>query len=157
MNFEKCAMPSFTVIGKLGSTEQGEGFIQNLWQEVHQSFNEIDNLIMRDESGQPLGFWGAMSDLTGEFKPWTENYSQGLYLAGVQVSENTQAPPGWTKWTLPAREYIYIKVEGEIFPVFQAGLIYLRDQNLRLAGAVQEYYCPEENGQLYLFFPVKQN
>lgn len=28
--------------------------------------------------------------------------------------------------------------------------------NIKLAGAVFDYNCPEENGQLYLFFPIKR-
>ena len=31
MNVKKCFKPSFTVIGKEGSTNDGSGFIQRLW------------------------------------------------------------------------------------------------------------------------------
>jgi len=60
---------SFTVIGKEGSTADGFGFIQKLWQEANSHFGEIESLVKRDEHGNFAGFWGAMSDLSRSFQP----------------------------------------------------------------------------------------
>ena len=37
MKIERCEMPSFAVIGKEGSTNDGEGFIGRLWQDAKVS------------------------------------------------------------------------------------------------------------------------
>ena len=35
MQIERCIKPPFTVIGKEGSTDDGPGFIQKLWQDAN--------------------------------------------------------------------------------------------------------------------------
>ncbi len=72
----------FTVIGIEGSTNDGSGFINKLWDEANSSFTEIMDLCKRDENGGFVGFWGAMSDFTHSFETW-EDFSKGLYLAGA--------------------------------------------------------------------------
>ena len=95
-----------------------------------------------------------MSDLSRSFKPWEENYTKGLYLAGVEVKDEVEAPEGWVKWTIPGYEYLYVKCEDE--NVFSLVLAYMKDQNLELAGAVHDFICPEENGQPYMYFPIRK-
>jgi hypothetical protein len=63
MDIKKCTKESFSVIGKEGSTYDGNGFIQKLWKNVNKHFNEIESLVKKDENGNPVGSWGAMSDL----------------------------------------------------------------------------------------------
>lgn len=70
MKIEKCEKKSFTVIGKEGSTEDGEGFIGRLWENANSHFNEIAHLAKRDENGNIIGIWGAMSDFSRSFDPW---------------------------------------------------------------------------------------
>ncbi len=82
MNIERITKPAFTVIGKEGSTKDGEGFIGRLWEDANSHFGEIAHLAKKDENGVPHGVWGAMSDFSRSFKPW-ENFSEGLYLAGA--------------------------------------------------------------------------
>lgn len=55
---------SFSVIGKEGSTLDGEGFIQRLRNEANGHFAEIKHLAKRAEDGSLVGIWGAMSDHT---------------------------------------------------------------------------------------------
>lgn len=81
MKIEKCRKESFAVIGKEGSTLDGQGFIQKLWENANTHFNEVQPLAKKDEAGQLLGIWGAMSDLSRSFRPWEDNFSKGLYLA----------------------------------------------------------------------------
>ena len=62
MKIEKCKKESFTVIGKEGSTSDGEGFIQRLWADANSHFEEIQHLAKKDKDGNIVGIWGAMSD-----------------------------------------------------------------------------------------------
>ena len=98
MKIEKQMKSSFSVIGKEGSTLDGQGFIQKLWEDANSHFDEVQSLAKRDENGNLVGIWGAMSDCTHSFKPWEENFSKGLYLAGIECTDDAQAPDGWTKW-----------------------------------------------------------
>jgi predicted transcriptional regulator YdeE len=81
---------------------------------------------------------------------------KGLYLAGIEVMDDAEAPDTWIKWTVPGFEYLYIKVDNEYEETFSYVLNYLDNNNIKLAGAVFDYTCPEENGQLYLFFPIRR-
>lgn len=154
MEINKCIKESFSVIGKEGSTNDGNGFIQKLWQDANENFSEVEHLAKKDSRGNILGIWGAMSDFTHSFKPWEDNFSKGLYLAGVEVNNDAIPPNGWTKWTIPAYEYIYVKCEED--DIFSKVIEYLKDNNLQLVGAVNDFNCPEENGQLYMFFPIRK-
>jgi len=109
VDIQKCVMGSFSVIGKEGSTEEGNGFIARLWADATEHFAEVEPLALKDAQGRPVGFWGAMSDLSRSFLPWQDNFSKGLYLAGVQCKSDALAPAGWVKWTIPAYEYLYVE------------------------------------------------
>ena len=76
MKIEKITKPAFTVIGRQGSTKDGEGFIARLWQEANARFAEIEPYVKRDENGVPVGFWGAMSDFSLSFQPWENGFSE---------------------------------------------------------------------------------
>ncbi len=41
MKFERCEKESFSVIGKEGSSLDGAGFIQKLWNDANSHFAEI--------------------------------------------------------------------------------------------------------------------
>ena len=41
MKIDKCKKASFVVIGKEGSTSDGEGFIQKLWDDANSHFGAI--------------------------------------------------------------------------------------------------------------------
>ena len=153
MTIQKCTLPSFSVIGKAGSTEDGPGFVQRLWQEANAHYAEVSHLAKTDESGKPVGFWGAMSDMKMRFLPWEENFSKGRYLAGVQCRENALPPEGWVKWNIPAFSCLYAECDGE--NIFAQMLRYIEEQGLTLAGAVQDFTCPK-TGKKYMFFPISK-
>lgn len=44
----KVIKKSFVVIGKEGSTLDGEGFIQKLWNDANSHFNEVAHLAKKD-------------------------------------------------------------------------------------------------------------
>lgn len=153
MEIKKCVKESFSVIGKEGSTNDGEGFIQRLWSDANSNFNEVASLAKKDERGNLLGIWGAMSDFSRSFSPWEDGFTKGLYLAGVEVVETAQAPTGWVKWTVPSYEYVYAKNEGQ--GIFTDVMEFLNSNNIELAGAAHDFSSPED-GQGYIFFPIRK-
>lgn len=93
MEFSSCEIPAFCVIGKEGLADGTQNIAQLLWQEANTHFAEVGPLALRDESGIPVGFWGAMTDCSRHFLPWEENLTRGLYLAGVQTDEAASRRP----------------------------------------------------------------
>ena len=153
MLIERRIKSSFSVIGKEGSTLDGQDFIQRLWEDANSHFNEVQSLAKKDLNGNLMGIWGAMSDCTRSFKPWEENFSKGLYLAGIECYDEAEAPDGWTKWTIPGYEYLCVEVESE--STFSEVLEYMNTNNLALAGAVHDHTCPG-NGKNYMYFPIRE-
>lgn len=152
MKIEKCIKEAFVVIGKEGSTLDGNGFIQKLWADANSHFNEVQHLAKKDGSGNIVGIWGAMSDFSHSFKPWEDNFRKGLYLAGVECVDNAEAPEGWTKWVIPGYEYIYVECgKGN---TFSQVIDYMNQNNISLAGAVHDFTCPQ-TGKNYMFFPIR--
>ena len=152
MKIERCEKESFVVIGKEGSTVDGAGFIQKLWDDANSHFEEIKHLVKKDQDGNIGGIWGAMSDFSRSFKPW-EDFSKGLYLAGAECNDDAVAPDGWTKWTIPGYEYIYAECEGN--DTFSMTIEYLKDNDIPLVGAVHDFTCPQ-TGKNYMFFPIRK-
>ncbi|MCI9021364.1 MAG: GyrI-like domain-containing protein [Eubacterium sp.] len=152
MKIETCKKDSFTVIGKEGASTDGAGFIQKLWDDANSHFGEIQHLAKKDENGNIIGIWGAMSDYSRSFQPW-EDFKQGLYLVGAECRDDAKAPDGWTKWVIPGYEYLYVEREND--SVFPKVLQYLEDNHIALAGAVHDFICPQ-TGKEYMFFPIKK-
>ena len=48
MNVNRCIKESFTIIGKEGSTLDGQGFVQRLWEDANSHFAEIQHLAKKD-------------------------------------------------------------------------------------------------------------
>ena len=142
----------FVVIGKEGSTLDGEGFIQKLWNDANSHFNEIAHLAKKDANGKLVGIWGAMSDISRSFKPWEDDFSKGLYLAGVECFDDAKAPDGWTKWTIPGYEYIVVENHEE---VFEETIRKINEKGIALVGAVHDYTDPA-TGKDYLYFPIRE-
>lgn len=153
MKIEKRTKHSFSVIGKEGSTLDGQGFIQKLWEDANSHFDEVQALAKRDESGNLVGIWGAMSDFSRSFRPWENNFTKGLYLAGVECANDAQPPEGWTKWTIPSYEYLCVEVESE--STFADTLDYMTANGILLVGAVHDFTCPT-SGKNYMYFPIRK-
>lgn len=150
MNIERCTLPALTVIGREGSTHDGPGFTQSLWADANEHFGEIAHLVKRSADGTPSGFWGAMTDFSRAFLPWENGFSEGYYLAGAECIAGAEPPDGWTKWSIPAFEYL--KVENADF---SAVLDYMTQNNLPLAGAVHDFTDPA-TGKGYMMFPIQK-
>lgn len=152
MKYEKIIKQSFAVIGREGSTLDGDGFIQRLWQEANSHFSEVAMFAKKDEDGNFVGFWGAMSDFSRSFKPWEDNFSKGLYLAGVECNDEAIAPTGWVKWQIPSYEYLCVEFnDGN---TFSEVINYMASNNIELVGAVHDFTCPK-TGKNYMFFPIR--
>lgn len=154
MKVEKCTKEAFTVIGKEGSTRDGEDFIERLWEDANTHFGEIAHLVKSDEEGVPVGVWGAMTDFSRSFKPWENDFSEGLYLAGAECVDGAEAPAGWVKWEIPAFEYLFTESDDD-GEVFDEMLKYLEENGCKLAGAVHDFTCPR-TGLSYMYFPIKR-
>ena len=103
MKIEKRIKPSFSVIGKEGSTLDGEGFIQNLWGTANSNFGEVVSLAKKDENGNFIGFWGVMSDFARSFQPWEDNFSKGYYQPGFSFTAFTRLNnSGLSEMSLPS-------------------------------------------------------
>ncbi len=152
MNLEKCVKESFVVIGKEGNTKDGNDFIQKLWEDANSHFGEVQHLAKKDNEGNIVGIWGTMSDFSRSFQPW-ENFSHGLYLAGVECDDEAQAPSGWEKWIIPGYEYVKVEVEGNT--TFPDTINYLEENHMMLVGAVHDFTCPKTEKN-YMFFPIRK-
>jgi len=152
MEFEKCTKEAFVVIGKEGSTNDGDGFIEKLWADANAHYSEIEHLVKKDDEGN-MGLWGAMSDFTRSFKTWEDNYEKGLYLAGAECVNEAEAPEGWVKWVIPAYEYIYVEKENK--DTFNNTIPILKEKDILPIAAVHEFICPKTN-KVYFFFPVRK-
>ena len=149
---EKRIKTSFAVIGKEGSTDDGEGFIQRLWADANAHYGEVQHLAKVDGNGQPVGFWGAMSDMARTFAPW-EEFKRGLYLAGVEVGDEAEAPDGWIKWVIPGYEYLTAPCDEP--DTFGQMVAYMKENGIPLVGAVHDFTCPRD-GKSYVFFPIRR-
>ena len=153
MTMQTWIKESFTVIGKEGSTHDGGGFIGHLWEDANGHFAEVQHLAKRDDNGNLIGIWGVMSDFSRSFQPWEDHFSQGLYLAGVECTEDAEAPEGWTKWRIPGYEYLCAECTGD--DTFSAVLAYMKENGLSLVGAVHDFTCPV-SGKNFMVFPIRK-
>lgn len=148
----KVIKKAFVVIGKEGSTLDGAGFIQKLWDDANGHFDEVAHLAKRDENGNLVGIWGAMSDLSHSFQPWEDGFSKGLYLAGVECVDNAEAPDGWTKWMIPGYEYLVVENHDG---AFRDTIRQMQKEEIALVGAVHDYTDPATR-KGYLYFPIRK-
>ena len=153
--YEMIELPRIAIIGQEGFCTKDNNVVQELWEQARLRFGEVAGLGMRNPDGSYVGFWGAMSDETRSFLPWTEDFSRGLYLAGIEVYEDTTVPAGWVKWVMPARKYLVTEVEpGRYEETFRTVIDRLIPAlGMKLAGAVCDFTEPA-TGQNKLFFPV---
>ena len=155
LKYEIIDLPPISIIGRQGFCTKEKNVVQDLWAQANLRFSEVADLGMKNADGAYVGFWGAMSDETMSFMPWTDDFSTGLYLAGVEVYEDTAAPAGWVKWVMPARKYLVTAVEPQSYEETFSYVIHrlLPELKMKLAGAVCDFTEPS-TGQNKLFFPV---
>lgn len=155
MNIKIINLPETAIIGREGLCTAEKNVVSDLWQQANSLFFEVAELALKNEDGSFKGFWGAMSDEKMNFLPWEDGFTKGLYLAGVEVLKESEAPAGWTKWVLPARKYIVCDVDSDSYmQVFTAVINEeIPKLGLRLSGAVCDFTEPK-TGRNRLLFPV---
>lgn len=155
MEMKIVSLPQIAIIGKQGLCTKDKNVAQALWKEANTHFEEIASLGMKEKDASYVGFWGAMSDETMAYLPWSDHYTCGYYLAGLEVYIDTKAPIGWTKWILPARTYLKVLLDPKHYmETFQAVIHQtIPKLNMRLCGAVCEFIDPSTQTN-YLLFPI---
>ncbi len=130
--------------------------IQNDIKKLYRDIIDNINSAMKNAEGSFVGFWGAMSDETMTFMPWTDDFSRGLYLAGIEVYEDTPVPDGWVKWVMPARKYLVTEVTPDNYEETFRNVInhLIPELGTKLAGTVCDFTEPA-TGQNKLFFPIE--
>lgn len=155
LKYEMSDLPKIAIIGQEGFCTKEKNVAQKLWEQANSRFREVAGLGMRNTDGSYVGFWGAMSDETRSFRPWTDDFSRGLYLAGIEVYEDTAVPAGWVKWVMPARKYLVTEIDPERYEETFRTVIdrLIPELGMKLVGAVCDFTEPT-TGQNKLFFPV---
>lgn len=157
MEIERIILDAFSVAGKETSTNDGEDSVQKAWKETNEHFNEIYKIAKKDSEGNVLHCWGLMSDFNRKLLPWADNFSKGLYLAGVEVEKDVEAPRGWTKWDVPKREYLRTKIENQNYQQTFQFMVnsYILDNGYEMIGAAFDYTDLKEKED-YICFPIKK-
>lgn len=145
--------PVITVIGMEGCTDDGSGFIQRLWQNANSRFSEIAHMADMTDDGSPKAIWGAMSSMDRSNAPWENGFSRGLYLAGCQCRPGAKAPEGWSKWEIPATEWVVYPADHP--DCFAEGLRLLEAEGLSMCGAACDYTDLSSN-QSYTLYPIRR-
>jgi predicted transcriptional regulator YdeE len=153
MKIERIVKESFSVIGIEGSTREGKDFISKLWEKANNNFVQIAPLAKKDVKGNLVGIWGLMSDFSLNFEPWEDDFSKGLYLAGVEVDDNAISPEGWVKWVVPSFEYLVVEHGAET--TFLSVIEYMKEHDLVLEGAIHDFNSPL-NHKGYMYFPIRR-
>lgn len=156
LRYETVELPRIAIIGKEGFCTREKNVVRELWEQANLHFGEVAELGMRNADGSCVGFWGAMSDETMSFLPWTDGFTRGFYLAGVEAYEDTPVPPGWVKWVMPARKYLVTEVDPNCYEETFKNVIgrLIPELGMKLAGAVCDFTEPA-TGRNKLFFPVE--
>lgn len=147
-------LPAFFVIGKEGTglAAESSSWVPSLWELATKDFDEIEKLLADDDA---LRYWGLMSDEKKWLAPWEDT---GRYLAGVQVPATLTPPIGWDRWELPKMEYMILKTNAENLSMMTEKMLaeVLPENQVQLAGAIQENYLPEfAEDEVALYFPIE--
>lgn len=156
MDIKIVDLPEIAIIGKEGFCTEEANIVQNLWEQANENFDEVLEMGLKEKNGAFVGFWGAMSDETMSFMPWTNNFTRGYYLAGIEVHKDAQATEGWKKWIMPARKYLVTEVMFEKYMETFMKVIEteISIRNMKLSGAACDYTEPS-TGKNFIFFPVQ--
>ena len=82
------------IIGKEGFCTKECNIVGELWKNANSNFSEVLELGKKDKKGNFVGFWGSMSDESMSFLPWTDGFTRGYYLAGIETDIDAVAPNG---------------------------------------------------------------
>ncbi len=144
-------LPSFSVVGIEGSSHDGPDFVAQLWDKAEKKIADVlPSLKIRNIF--PI-YWGLMSDNSRSFKPWENDFSEGIYLAGFELADDRLIPPeGWSKWDVPAQTYFVLPLDGDYKETLHQGLKTIQANGYVLSAAIFDH---GEEGKMFLYFPVE--
>jgi len=151
--------PAFSVIGKMGGTNMGPTMKKTLWSDTNFHFEEISSLGVRDANSRFAGFYGLMSDPEGKMKPWTDNFTKGLYLTGIEVKKGSEIPnKSWRKWDIKEHLYLAVEVDDKNYKATFDSMVYfqINFEGFLLAASPFDFTDPRTMKN-YIYFPVIEN
>ena len=151
-----CHLESFTVIGLVGDNSSGPGYIGKLWMEINQKGKAIMHLAKKDGDGKIVGAWGLTNDETLSYLPLDKKTPKSLYMAGIEVEDRAKAPKGFTKWVVPAFDYLYAFAAANRLETIRDLLKYADDHGWEIAGSPFDFMPPDSKGEMVLFLSVKK-
>ena len=151
-----CHLDAFTVIGLVGDNTKGPGYIGRLWEEINVKGKSIMHLAKKDADGKVVGAWGLTNDETLSYVPLDKKKGKSLYMAGIETEAGAKAPKGFTKWTVPAFDYLYAFAEANKLNTIHDILDYAAENGWEIIGSPFDFMPPDSGGQMVLFFPVRK-
>lgn len=149
-NFLLKKLPPFSVVGFEGSTKEGADIVSKLWDKAEKRVSDVLPSLKK-RMIFPI-YWGLMSDFSRSLKPWENNFSEGLYLAGFELADSRLIPPeGWSKWDVPSQTYLVVKMEEDYRSTLEKGFELIAQNGYVLSGAIFDH---GEEGTMWLYFPV---
>ena len=156
IEIKECRFESFSVIGLVGDNSAGPRYVDELWRAMNVQGKAVMHLAKKDDDGQIMGAWGLMNDETLSFLPPGKKTEKTVYLAGIEVDNAAKAPKGFTKWTVPASDYLYAQVGRNKLDVINAVLQYAGENGWEISGCPFDFMPPDSRGEMFMFFPVKK-
>lgn len=150
-----CHLDAFTVIGLVGDNTGGPGYIGRLWEEINVKGKAIMHLAKKDADGKVTGAWGLTNDETLSYLPLDRKKGKSLYMAGIETEDDARAPKGFTKWKVPAFDYLYAFTERNKLNTIHAILEYAEENGWEIIGSPFDF-MPPDSRQTVLFFPVRK-
>lgn len=155
-SYQRIIKSDTAVIGVegVGAIETSQDWVQSLWFSLEEQLPAVIEKLAVSETD--VACWGVMSDAKEWLAPWTEG--QGLYLAGIEVPLETPCPRGWSRYLLPAMEYIVIRTT---IPLISEAVSYLFEtivpkEAVEIIGALQEFYGADFlPGEIALYAPIR--
>lgn len=153
MKVEQKILTDFAVLGRKGVQYDTTPatWIQTLWFDFEQHVSELESVVTFSLAEDELDCWGLSSS------PFADIGTPQEYLAGIQVPKGAVAPPGWTYWEVPDREYVVVKtnvllIDQTVTYLFED---YFPKAGIELIDAIQEFYAAEDTpGELWLYCPI---
>jgi len=147
---------AFAVIGKMGqgSADNAKEWILPLWDDAVSNFKEVEHLIRKHESGEPI-FWGAGNDVGESNKRWGWGglNDEGKFMAGGEADLDAIPPDGWSKWVIPAQTYVVASCTADDLIKVFADIVEKFGE--RIVGCEHEFYPePGNDDVIDMYVPI---
>ncbi len=155
-DIEHCTLESFAVIG---IAKENNGLYDGndaVWQELERKVEKIHALAKRNENGELVGIWGLLNNERLDFRLTTTNPNgKILFLAGLEAPDDAVPPKGFTKWVVPAGDYLYAPVTKNKLTTLNKILQYADGHGWEPNGYPFDF-MQHGDTTLYTFFPVRK-